>query len=314
MRKKLFTLIKNQKIMKKHIVVILMILLVLLIPVGWKLFNESYLRVPPKHAAYKTVWGEIQDTTYGPGLVWKIPRTENMGNSVTVLNVQPKSYKYIFDVKTKNMQNIKLNVSVLQEPNAKKLHVMANQYDSYDDYQQQVVQDLLNSVMVTLSGLTDIWSFVGGYEDMTLEAVNYIVNDQLIKDDYVNIRAVRLLGLEASKEFEDLVEKTAQTLQEINLEELKAKKAAIETQKVMEEAKQTYERMAAVARANGLEIQISSEALKNNPFVAQYEAAKALQNWKGEINLPQTLSIIEASNKGLPIMPLLNLNNSSTTK
>ncbi|MBO7555989.1 MAG: hypothetical protein J6T72_01150 [Alphaproteobacteria bacterium] len=298
----------------KNFLVVLLILLVFLLPVGWKLFNSSYVKIPPKHAGYKTVWGQIQDTTYGPGLVWFIPGTEHMGNSVTVVNVQPKNYKYVFDVKTKNMQKIKLNVSVLQEPNAPRLHVMANQYSSYDDYQKQVVQDLLNSVMVTLCGLTDIWSLVGGYEEMTLDAVNYIVNDQLINDNYVNIRAIRLLGFEASPEFEQLMEKTAQAQQEISLEELKAKKAEVETKKVMEEAKQTYERMAAVAKANGLEIQIKAQALKDNPFVAQYEMAKALQNWNGEISLPQTLSIIEASNKGLPIMPFMNLNGATSGK
>jgi regulator of protease activity HflC (stomatin/prohibitin superfamily) len=210
------------------------------------------------------------------------------------------------------MQKIKLTVSVLQEPNVPKLHVMANQYNSYDDYQKQVVQDLLNATMVTLCGLSDIWSFVGGYESMTLDAVNYIVNDQLIKDNFVGIRAIRLLGFQASPEFEQLMEETAKAQQELTLEELKAQKAAIETKKVMEEAKQTYERMAAVAKANGLEIQIKAQALKDNPFVAQYEMAKALQNWNGELSLPQTLSLIEASNKGLPIMPFMNLNGGAT--
>ena len=291
--------------MKKILLVILAVL-VLALPFGIKLFNESYVKVPPKHAAYKTVWGQIQDTTYCPGLVWKLPRTEEMGNTITVVNVQPQNYKYNFEVKTKDLQKIKLNVSVLQEPNSKRLHVMANQYENYDVYQTQVVKDLLNSVMLTLCGLTDVWSLVGGYEEMTLEAVNYIVNDQLIGDNFINIRAVRLLGFEASPEFEELMEKTAQAKQEITLEELRAQKAAVETKKVMEEAKQTYERMAAVAKANGLEIQIKAEALKN-PFVAQYEMAKALQKWNGEISLPQTLTIMEASNKGLPIVPFMNL-------
>ena len=294
--------------MKKKIAVVTLILLVFLLPAAWKLFNKAYVKVPPKHSAFKTCWGVIQDTTYGPGLVWLLPGTEEMGNTVTIVNTEPKNYEYQFEVKTKNLQKIKLKVSVLQEPIAPNLHRMANKYSSYDAYQQQVVKDLLKSTMITMCGLTDIWSLVGGYEGMTLEAVNFIINDQLIKDDYVSIRAIRLLGFEASPEFEQLMEKTAQAQQEISLEELKAKKAAVETQKVLEEARQTYERMAAVVKANGLATQIEAEAVNNNPFIAQYRAAQALQNWNGELSLPQTLSIIEASNKGLPILPFMNLN------
>ncbi len=293
----------------KKILLVLLALVVLAVPFGVKTFKSSYVRIPQKHAGYKMVWGEIQPRTYGPGHTFIIPFTEEYGNEVKILNVQPRNYKYDFDVKTKDLQTISLNVSVLQEPNPEKLYIMANQFDSYESYQKEVVQDLLNSTMVALCGLTDIWTLVGGYEQTALDAVNYIINDQLMQDNYVHIRAVRMLGFKASPEFEALLEKTAQTRQEISIEELKAQKAAVETKRVLEEAKQNYERLAAIARANGIDVQIKAEALKN-PYVAWYEVAKALQtNWNGEFNLPQTLTIMEASNKGLPVLPFMNLNN-----
>ena len=93
------------------------------------------------------------------------------------------------------------------------------------------------------------------------------------------------------------------------LEKLKVEKAKVETERVKQEALQTYERLAAVAKANGIDVQIKAAALRN-PFVAQYEVAKALQNWNGEVTLPNTLAIMEqASNGGggasiFPIVPI----------
>ena len=116
-------------------------------------------------------------------------------------------------------------------------------------------------------------------------------------------------ALAHSPEVEALIDQTAQARQGIELEKAKVEKAKVETERVKQEALQTYERMAAVAKANGIDVQIKAEALRN-PFVAQYEVAKALQNWKGEVTLPSTLAIMEqASNGGggtsiFPIVPI----------
>lgn len=67
---------------------------------------------------------------------------------------------------------------------------------------------------------------------------------------------------------------------------------------------QEYERIAAVAKANGIDVQIKAEALRN-PFVAQYELAKAIQNWNGKLTLPNTLMMMGSGTNGiLPIVPL----------
>jgi hypothetical protein len=48
--------------------------------------------------------------------------------------------------------------------------------------------------------------------------------------------------------------------------------------------------------------------LKDNPFVAQYELAKALQKWNGNISLPQTLTMMEGANGGASIFPFIGIN------
>lgn len=79
------------------------------------------------------------------------------------------------------------------------------------------------------------------------------------------------------------------------------------TARVKEEAQQIYERMAAEAKAQGIEVELKAKALKNNPFVAQYELAKAVQKWNGELNLPQTLTMMEGANSSGTIIPFLKI-------
>ncbi len=272
-----------------------------------KAVPQTVIKVPPKHAAYKTKWGVIQDTTYGPGLVVQIPLTENLGNMVVVKNVEPRNYKYDLDVRTKRGYKIKLQVSVVCQPNWMRLHkmVMAG-IDDYDVYEQKIIRDKVQSTMAALCGLTDIWSLVGGYEKMMLDATDYIVNDQLIADGYVSVRGVRLLGYNADDDFEKLLKQEMLAAQELSIEELKAQKAAIETKRVKEEAIQNYERLASTVKAEGLKFQIQAEALRDNPFVAQYELAKAIQKWNGKIpDLPETLTIMKTANaEGMPLLPI----------
>ena len=71
-----------------------------------------------------------------------------------------------------------------------------------------------------------------------------------------------------------------------------AEKAKIETLRVEEEAKQ----MLLKAEAEGKALKLKSDALKN-PLIVQYEVAKALGSWKG--NLPSTLVIGQGA---LPIL------------
>lgn len=282
----------------------ILIILIAIVPGLVQVFNSSYVVVHPGERAVKVAWGEIKDTTYGPGHVWTLGCTESLGNNVYIVDVKPQKYSYSLRVRTKDLQKITLNVSVLCEPNGNRVHKVIDKYKNYNEYEQKIIRDLVKTTMLSLSGMTDIWSFVGKYDQITLDAVNYIINDQLIAENVVSVKAIRILDYKASKEFEDFIEKTVQTQQGLKLEEYKAQKAAVETQRVMEEAKQAYERLAAIAKANGVELEIKSKTLKN-PYISQYEVAKALQKWNGNISLPQTLTLMETANSGMPLAPLL---------
>lgn len=166
---------------------------------------------------------------------------------------------------------------------------------------------MVNSTMLTLSALTDIWSFVGNEEKIVTEAVEYIVRDQLLTEGLVKVKTFRLLSYQASPEFENLIEQTVQAKQGEKLEKYKSQMAKQATARVKEEAQQIYERMAAEAKAQGIEVELKAKALKNNPFVAQYELAKAVQKWNGELNLPQTLTMMEGANSSGTIIPFLKI-------
>ncbi len=292
----------------KKIVALILIAVVCAFPLAKDAFEDRtqrpMVKVPPRHAAYKTVFGVIQDTTYGPGLVWQVPFTGWLGNKIDTLNIEPRYYPYNLHVKTEDLQELDIQLSVLCTPCETNVHKLITKYPGYDVYEQKVIKDLMQSIVTTMCGFTNAWSLVGGYEKMTTDAINYIINDQLVSEGFVTISAVRLLGYKASPEFEKLMEETAQLKQKLTIEQLKAQVAEIETKRVKEEATQTYEKLAAVAQANGLEIKIKADALKDNPFVAQYEIAKALQKWNGNIpDLPQTLTIMKTANAdGVPAL------------
>jgi len=112
-------------------------------------------------------------------------------------------------------------------------------------------------------------------------------------------------------------EQTVQAKQGITLEEYKTQMARQATERVKEEALQTYERLATVAKANGLKIQIEAQAVKNNPFIAQYEVAKALNNWNATIpNLPEVFTTMkEGSGSGsdlIKFFPIPTANSKSS--
>lgn len=284
-----------------------LVALIAVVSVGIYVAQNSFVKVAPGQRAVKLSWGQIVNKTYTPGLVWYYPFTQEMGNEVKVIDVKPQRYEYSFDVRTKDLQRISLNCAVLCEINDQNVHIMYDKYQGYDQYEEKVVRDMVNSTMLTLSALTDIWSFVGKEEKTTLEAVEYIVNDQLTAANLVNIKTVRLLGYKTSEQFEELVEQTVQAKQGEKLEEYKAKMAKKATERVKEEAIQTFERMAAEARAKGIEVELKAKALRNNPFVAQYELAKAVQKWNGELTLPQTLTLMESANSGSSIFPIMKI-------
>ena len=296
--------------MGKKIILVLGVLSVMIY--GFYLIAlDSFVKVSPGQRAVKTEWGHIKDSTYGPGLVWFIPYTPEMGNEVFVVDIKPQRYSYNISARTKDMQRVSWDCAILCEMNEEKVHIMYDKYINYTEYEQKVVRDLVQTTMLSLSSMADFWSIAGNERNMITTAVEYIVNDQLIAENLVSVSSFKILNYNASPEFETLIEQTIQTKQGITLEQYKAEMAKQATERVKQEAIQTYERMAAEIKAQGIEIQIRADALKDNPFVAQYELAKALQKWNGNISLPQTLTIMEGANGGASIFPFIGINGNS---
>ena len=294
---------------KKHpgcLIVLAAIAFVFLI--GWVLSRSSET-VDPGERAIKRSWGRIVPQTYEPGIVWYLPFSKNWGNEVIKIPIRPQRYGYDVPVRTKELQRVTLNCAILCQINVDSVHVMYDKYTGYANYEEAVIRDMVQSTMLALSSQMSFWSFAGNETNLMTEATEYIVNDQLMRENLVKIETFRLKGYQASSEVENLIEQTIQARQNIEIEKLKLERAKIETEKVKQEAIQTYERLAAEAKAHGIDIQIKAKALKN-PFVAQYEVAKALQKWNGDLTLPNTLmTMSQAANGGggssiFPVVPI----------
>lgn len=166
----------------------ILVALIILGVFGFKTARQSFVKVDPGQRGIKKQWGQIQDSSYVPGLVWYIPYSKDMGNEVILVNIVPHRYEYTFKVRTKDLQQISLKCAVLCEMNDSKVHKLYDKYQGYDAYERKVIKDMVNSTMLALSSLTDIWSFVGREEAMTMDAVKYIVNDQLLADNLVEVK------------------------------------------------------------------------------------------------------------------------------
>lgn len=272
------------------------------------IINNAFVKVAPGQRAVKVEWGEIQNKTYKPGLVWFIPYTKNMGNEVFIVDIKPQRYGYSITARTKDMQRVTWDVAVLCEINEDKVHVMYDKYTNYTEYEEKVIRDIVQTTMLSLSSMADFWSIAGNERNMVTSAVEYIANDQLMAENLVSISSLKILNYEASPEFESLIEQTVQARQGTTLETYKAEMAAAATERVKEEAIQAYELLAAEVKARGLEAEITANAVKDNPFIAQYQMAKALQKWNGELSLPQTLTLMENANGGASVFPLVGIN------
>ena len=291
------------KITKKVILSLIIIALGVVIGTAPK----SYVKVDPGQRAIKTEWGVIKDTTYAPGLVWKIPFTENLGNEIFVVDIKPQRYQYPLQARTKDMQRVKWDVAILCELNPDKVHVMYDKYLGYSEYEEKVIRDLVKTTMLSLTSMAEFWAIAGNETNIITSAIEYIVNDQLMSDNLVSLSSLRILDYKASEEIEKMIEEIALAKQGITLETYKAQMAKAATERVKQEAIQAYERLAAEAKAKGLEVELVSKAV-NNPFIAQYEVAKALQKWNGEVALPQTLTLMESANGGASVFPIMPIN------
>lgn len=308
---------KAKKVLKKPIWKILGLLL-LIGALGWGAFTvtrASFVKVNPGERAIKRYFGEVEPQSYGPGLVWYIPFSQDWGNEVIVVNTRPKTFDYHSVIRTKEQLKASIYYSVTCQINEERVHVMYNKYTDIDNYKSVKIDHMMPSIMMLLTSKMSFWSLSDETSSLVTEAAQYILNDQLGADSLVAITNFYFKGYQASAEIEAKIEQIAQAHQNIELEQLKLQMAKIETEKVREEAQQTYERMAAVAKANGIEIEILNKNI-TNPLIAQYRVAKALEEaaskWDGSINTPNALTIMKSAGENgggispsiFPIMPI----------
>ena len=120
------------------------------------------------------------------------------------------------------------------------------------------------------------------------EATKYILADLLSADGYIIIKDVLFCRPKFSPQFEKAVEDKMAAGQLLEITRL-------QTLKVEEEAKQ----LLAMGAAE-MELLKQKNQLMTNPLIIKYEAAKVLQNWKGD--MPSTLVV--SGNGALPIIPV----------
>lgn len=234
----------------------------------------------PGYKGVEVILGKVTPKSFDSP-VWHLPFIAE----ITPINIRQQVYNYQLDMKSFDQQYIGISGAInysLVEDQVHRLYAKIG-----EDYEPVLLYPLLESALTQTIGKRSL-EFVVRSQEMIQQAVLYIMNDQLDKVNLLTIQDLRLFSPTFNDEFQ-------QAIEDKFIAEQIAKKAAFETRRVEEEALQMKKKLE--AEAYGLKLR--SEALKN-PLIVQYEYAKAMGNWKG--NLPNTLMVGEKAM--LPIVPM----------
>lgn len=249
-------------------------------------------------------FGKIYQKTFKDGIVWKVPFMKDYGCDIFTIDIRPKRYEYTYEnIKLKNLQSITIKSAYRVQLNDSLLHVMYDKYSlGYVEYEELVIRDLILASLRANCGLLDIWNFVGTELSMVSEAVMHIVNDQLKFYNFAHLESYNILNDYASKEFNRIVEETAQTQQMILLETQKIELARKATQKVQEEAYQAFAFLENEAKLKGKTLELTTKAL-TNPLILQYELMQAVKIH----GLPMPKNLTTMNGEGLTPFTFMNL-------
>jgi len=248
--------------------------------------RNSYEIVPPGMTGARVTLGSV-DSVPVKGFVWKLPFI----SEVIQMNTQQQTYVYHSeDVKANNIQKVSLNCSIIYQITDANVPKMIQNIDRHR-YLETILVPRISSALQETIGKNDVFLLVTKPE-MIREATQYILADQLLIDNYLQIKEVLFDTPKFSPEFEEAVNKklTEEQLLEV---------AKIQTRKVEEEAKQAL----ALASVDPQVAALLNRAI-TNPLIIKYEAIKALQKWDGKLNLPSTLMMSGENGNMLPIVPI----------
>jgi len=231
-------------------------------------------RAPEPGKAYGVAdYGVVRDKSYENQWMF----APSVWSKVYPFDVTEQASSFSWEMKTGNVQSITMKGTINYALNPQEVHRVLKNIGEGNKYKSVLVDPLLQGTISQLVGKQDP-IYVVNSQDVVAEAVRYIVADQLAQTGLVFVNGVQIFAPKFDKDLEKAFKDVAV--------------AKLATQRVEEEAKQ----MLMKAEAEGKALQIKSEALRN-PLIVQYEVAKALGSWKG--NLPSTLVLGQGA---LPIL------------
>ena len=215
------------------------------------------------------------------GFVLKVPFI----SEVQKYNIRQQTQSYNnLELKTGDLQNVKLSCSVIYQIEDENLPHMVQTYNM-NQYVEDIISPRVESAFQDAVGKNDIWLLVADKQTVT-DAIAYILDDKLKEDNFIELKDVLLKAPVFDKKFEDEI--LAKLTEEVKLE-----KAKIQTQIAYQEAEQ----MLAKASVDPKVVELMSKAI-TNPLIIKYEATKALNKWKGDV--PSTL--MNGAENAMPII------------
>ena len=295
------------------------IALILLIAAG----SGSFFTVDAGEKAVVLTFGEISRTA-DPGLHIKIPFVQTVkkfnvrvqkatfGRGEGALAEQPVLSAYSFDQQI--IESYRLSITWSYD---------ADKIDQVYKYFGTGVSD--NIFHTVISPVVQQSTILGQYTAVTIvqdrakldHSIAQIMEEQL-KEYPVKILSIQLEDVNFSKNYESIIEQTAQKKQEVETARNELQKVQIESQKQVAQAEaenkaiklqadaEAY-RITVQAKAEADAIKLKGDALRNNKELVDLTIA---EKWDGSV--PQT--VVASGEGGSSVVPLLNIGKSGSAQ
>lgn len=297
------------------------IALILLIAAG----SGSFFTVDAGEKAVVLTFGEISRTA-DPGLHIKIPFVQTVkkfnvrvqkatfGRGEGALAEQPVLSAYSFDQQI--IESYRLSITWSYD---------ADKIDQVYKYFGTGVSDNIFHTVISPVVQQSTKTILGQYTAVTIvqdrakldHSIAQIMEEQL-KEYPVKILSIQLEDVNFSKNYESIIEQTAQKKQEVETARNELQKVQIESQKQVAQAEaenkaiklqadaEVY-RITVQAKAEADAIKLKGDALRNNKELVDLTIA---EKWDGSV--PQT--VVASGEGGSSVVPLLNIGKSGSAQ